>query len=279
MTEFAVTYEFQNSKVMTIIIADNSDEATIKANEQLVINGAKDFVLTVDKGTIDWIKNNMGDNLHKKFASEVKGLDDSKGIVEAYANAYNNKDADGDISHPTSFVKTVADSFKKIRVYKNHDTSLMIGVPKEINAQDPYGLFTVTQFNMNTDLGKDMYHDVKLVTDNGQEADLSIGYRVIRRDAKNKNMIMEYALKEYSFLTSWGANSMAIATGVKSLDSVESLMAHLTKMYNLPYSDSRLIKVEQILKALTEAPDDSTLNDEPQAIEIIKSFTNSLITK
>src|SRR6478752_986467 len=262
MTEFAVTYEFQNSKVMTIIIADNSDEATIKANEQLVINGAKDFVLTVDKGTIDWIKNNMGDNLHKKFASEVKGLDDSKGIVEAYANAYNNKDADGDISHPTSFVKTVADSFKKIRVYKNHDTSLMIGVPKEINAQDPYGLFTVTQFNMNTDLGKDMYHDVKLVTDNGQEADLSIGYRVIRRDAKNKNMIMEYALKEYSFLTSWGANSMAIATGVKSLDSVESLMAHLTKMYNLPYSDSRLIKVEQILKALTEAPDDSTLNDE-----------------
>lgn len=276
MTEFAVTYEFQDSKVMTIIIANDLDEATIKANEQLVINGAKDFVLTVDKGTIDWIKNNMGDNLHKKFASEVKGLDDSKGIVEAYANAYNNKDADGDISHPTSFVKTVADSFKKIRVYKNHDTSLMIGVPKEINAQDPYGLFTVTQFNMNTDLGKDMYHDVKLVTDNGQEADLSIGYRVIRRDAKNKNMIMEYALKEYSFLTSWGANSMAIATGVKSLDSVESLMAHLTKMYNLPYSDSRLIKVEQILKALTEAPDDSTLNDEPQAIEIIKSFRNSL---
>lgn len=276
MTEFAVTYEFQDSKVMTIIIADNSDEATIKANEQLVINGAKDFVLTVDKGTIDWIKNNMGDNLHKKFASEVKGLDDSKGIVEAYANAYNNKDSDGDISHPTSFVKTVADSFKKIRVYKNHDTSLMIGVPKEINAQDPYGLFTVTQFNMNTDLGKDMYHDVKLVTDNGQEADLSIGYRVIRRDPKIKNMIMEYALKEYSFLTSWGANSMAIATGIKSLDSVESLMAHLTKMYNLPYSDSRLLKVEQILKALTEAPDDSTLNDEPQAIEIIKSFRNSL---
>lgn len=89
---------------------------------------------------------------------------------------------------------------------------------------------------------------------------------------------MEYALKEYSFLTSWGANSSAIVRGVKSAESVSDIIEQLTKMYNLPYSDSRLIQVEQILKSLTFAPDLSTQTDEPM-IEIIKSFTNSLNTK
>jgi len=218
------------------------------------------------------------EQLLKKFASEVKGLDDTKGIVEAFANAYNNEDSDGDISHPSSFVKTVSENFKKIRVLKNHNVKEMIGVPKEINPQDPYGLLTVTQFNMNTALGRDMYHDVKLVTDNGQEADLSIGYRVVRRDTKNTKIITEYALKEYSFLTSWGANSSAIVRGVKSAESVSDIIEQLTKMYNLPYSDSRLIQVERILKSLTFAPELSTQTDEPM-IEIIKSFTNSLKTK
>lgn len=279
MKDFAVTFIYDNSKVISLIAAEDSDDAVKQANDLLIINGAKDFILTVEQGFIDWIKSNGMSDLQKKFASEIKGLDDSLGVVEAYANAYNNEDSDGDISHPSSFVKTVSENFKKIRVYKNHDIKQMIGVPKELNALDPFGLFTVTQFNMNTDLGRDMYHDVKLVTDNGQEADLSIGYRVLRRDQKNKKIITEYALKEYSFLTSWGANSMAIATGVKSLDSIPALMDHLTKMYNLPYSDSRLIEVENILKALTDAPEESTQNDEPQAIEIIKSFRNSLNIK
>jgi HK97 family phage prohead protease len=212
------------------------------------------------------------EELQKKFASEVKGLDDAQGVVEAYANAYNNEDSDGDISHPSSFVKTVSENFKKIRVYKNHDIKQMIGVPKELNALDPFGLFTVTQFNMNTDLGKDMYHDVKLVTDNGQEADLSIGYKVLRRDQKNAKIITEYSLKEYSFLTSWGANSRAIATGIKSLESVPEIITHLTKMYNLPYSDSRLMQVETILKALTVAPEESTQLVEPQATKSIFSL-------
>jgi HK97 family phage prohead protease len=212
------------------------------------------------------------EELQKKFASEVKALDDAQGVVEAYANAYNNQDSDGDISHPTSFVKTVSENFKKIRVLKNHNQKEMVGVPKEIDVTDPYGLRTVTQFNMNTALGRDMYHDVKLITDNGQEADLSIGYKVMRRDAKNTKLITEYNLKEYSFLTAWGANSKAIAMGIKSDASVEEVIWQLTKMYNLPYSDSRLMQVETILKALTVAPEKSTQLEEPQAIKSLFSL-------
>jgi uncharacterized protein len=213
-------------------------------------------------------------DLTKDFQSEVKDLDETLGYVKAYANAYNNEDSDGDISLPGSFIKTVGESFKKLRVYKNHDTTLMVGVPREIDAQDPYGLMTGTQFNMNTSLGKDMFNDVKMVVDNKQDADLSIGYRVIRRDEKNRKAIKEYGLREYSFLTSWGANPLATVTGLKDANSVGKLIDHLTKMYNLPYSDERLIKVETILKSLTIAPQFSTQTDEP-IVDLLTHLKNS----
>jgi len=199
--------------------------------------------------------------LTKDHNSEIKELDDKKGYVEAIANAYNNEDSDGDISHPGSFMKTVSEGRKKLRVYKNHDTRLLIGVPKELRPEHPDGLFTGTQFNMETDLGKDMFNDIKLIHSNGQEADLSIGYQVIRRDQKNSKIITEYNLREYSFLTSWGANPNAVVLGAKS--SASDIIDHLTKMYNLPYSDSRLLEVEKILKSLTTAPPESTQKDEP----------------
>jgi HK97 family phage prohead protease len=187
----------------------------------------------------------------KKLSSEVKGVDDAKGYVEAYANAYNNEDSDNDISHPDSFTKTVKDDFKRIRVYKNHDQTILVGVPKMLDAADPYGLKTGTQFNMNTDAGKNMFFDVKLMHDNGQNADLSIGYRVLARDQKDSRIITEYRLKEYSFLTSWGANDRAIATSVKNKRDPKDVIDFLTKAYNLPYSDSRLIAIEDLLKTLT----------------------------
>lgn len=213
--------------------------------------------------------------LTKDFQSEVKDLDEGKGIVDAYANAYNNEDSDKDISAPGSFIKSVSENFKKIRVYKNHDTTQMVGVPKEIDTQDAYGLRTVTQFQMNTSLGKDMFNDVVLIKSNNQDADLSIGYRVMRRDEKDRRIIKEYALREYSFLTSWGANPLATVTSLKDVNSVNKLIDHLTKMYNLPYSDERLVKVEEILKSLTVAPQFSTQSDEP-IVDLLTHFKQSL---
>jgi HK97 family phage prohead protease len=202
------------------------------------------------------------EDLTKNHASEVKELDDKKGYVEAIANAYNNEDSDGDISHPGSFMKTVSENRKKLRVYKNHDTSLLVGVPKELRPEHPDGLFTGTQFNMETALGKDMFNDVKLIHSNNQDADLSIGYRVVRRDQKNSKIITEYALREYSFLTSWGANPNAIVLGAKS-ESPKDIIKYLTTMYNLPYSDVRLMQVESILKSLADAPSKDTHFVEP----------------
>lgn len=201
----------------------------------------------------------------KKFYSEVKDLDEKSGYVEAYANVYNVEDSDGDISHPSSLIKTVSENFKKIRVFKNHNSDILVGVPKNFDAHDPYGLKTGTQFNMEQGHpGRNMFFDIKLMMENGQDADLSIGYEVLQRDQKDKRIIKEYKLWEYSFLTSWGANNLSVATGIKS-DNPSEVIEMLTKAYNLPYTDSRLIQIENLLKSLAKEPDQTgtTLTVEP----------------
>ena len=187
----------------------------------------------------------------KQLSYDLKELDEAKGVVIAYANAYNNEDSDGDISSPGSFNKTVSENFKRIRVLKDHNPTKMIGVPLAIDTKDNYGLLTTTQFNMNKPLGKDMFTDVKLMHDTGLNAELSIGYRVLNRDKKNKSIITEYKLMEYSFLSSWAANELATVQDIKGIKSHYGILELIEKSYDLDYSDERLRNIETILKALS----------------------------
>lgn len=215
--------------------------------------------------------------LIKNFYSEVKELDENKGYVEAYANVYNIEDSDGDISHPSSLIKTVSENRKKIRVFKNHNSDIQVGVPIILDAHDSYGLKTGTQFNMEPGHpGRNMFFDIKLILSNDQDADLSIGYEVLQRDQKDKRIIKEYKLWEYSFLTSWGANPLSVATGIKSKNPTEYI-EFLTKAYNLPYTDSRLIEIEKLLKSLTDEPEqiETTRNVQPTEQKSIYSLLAS----
>jgi len=215
----------------------------------------------------------------KQLAYDLKDLDESKGVVVAYANTYNFKDSDGDISAYGSFDKTVSENFKRIRVLKDHNPTMMIGVPLAIDTKDTYGLLTTTQFNMKKDLGKDMFTDVKLMHDSGLNAELSIGYKAMARDAKNKSIITEYKLGEYSFLSSWAANQFSTVQDIKSIKTHYGLMELIEKSYNLDYSDSRLRQIETLLKALSDEPSETdTLKNQP-LIDTLKSFSNSLNLK
>lgn len=212
----------------------------------------------------------------KQLSYSLKDLDETKGVVIAYANAYNFKDADEDISAYGSFEKSVNENFKRIRVLKDHNPREMIGVPLSIDTKDTYGLLTTTQFNLNKPLGKDMFTDVKLMHDNGLNAELSIGYKVMRRDEKNRNLITEYKLMEYSFLSSWGANELSTVQGIKSIKSVYGILELIEKSYNLNYSDQRLRDIEKLLKSLSDEPSETdTLNEEP-IIDAIKKFRENL---
>jgi len=216
----------------------------------------------------------------KQSAYDLKDLDEKKGVVVAYANVYNFKDSDGDVSAYGSFDKTVAENFKRIRVLKDHNPTMMIGVPLAIDTKDTYGLLTTSQFNMNKPLGKDMFTDVKLMHETGVNAELSIGYRVMQRDQKNKSIITEYKLMEYSFLSSWAANELSTVQDIKGIKTVYGTLELIQKMYNLDYSDERLRQIETILKALDKKPSESdTLITEPLLLETLKQFTNSLNIK
>jgi hypothetical protein len=100
----------------------------------------------------------------------------------------------------------------------------------------------------------------------------------MQRDQKDKSIIKEYKLMEYSFLSSWGANQLSTVQDIKSIKSHYGLMELIQKSYDLDYSDERLRQIETLLKSLDKEPLDNTPNLEP-IVETLKSFTNSLILK
>lgn len=200
---------------------------------------------------------------YKQLSYDLKDFDEEQGVVKAYANVYNHEDSDGDISAPGSFIKTVSENYKRIRVLKDHNSTIGLGVPLAMDANDPIGLMTTTKFNLNKEVSRDMFSDIKLMHENGLNAELSIGYEVVQRSKSNRKVINQYKLYEYSFLTSWAANEMATVTDIKSLKSHYGIMELLTKAYDLPYSDTRLIQIETILKSLSKEPSQDTHDDKP----------------
>lgn len=210
----------------------------------------------------------------KQLSYDIKDFDEKQGIVKAYANAYGNTDSDDDISAKGSFNRTVKNNFKRIRVLKDHNPTIMIGVPLEIDPKDDFGLLTTTQFNLKKEIARDMFTDIQLMKDNGLNAELSIGYNVLQRDQKNKSIITEYKLHEYSFLTSWAANELATVQDIKGLKTHYGFMELLQKSYDLPYSDPRLTQIETLLKALDikDPLDTSTQMDVNPLIETLTQF-------
>jgi len=214
----------------------------------------------------------------KQFSYELKDFDEKQGIVKAYANAYDFKDSDGDISAKGSFNKSVGDNRKRIRVLKDHIPTVSLGIPLEFDTADNYGLLTTTKFNLQKEVSRDMFTDIQLLKEHGLNAELSIGYEVVKRDEKNRSIITEYKLWEYSFLSSWAANELSTVQDIKNIKSHYGIMELLTKAYNLPYSDTRLTQIETILKSLDNKEPEypSTPTDEPTDEQIketiIKAF-------
>ena len=124
-----------------------------------------------------------------------------------------------------------------------------------------------------------MFSDIQLAKEYGMNAELSIGFdRDVKRDSKDRRKITEYKLMEYSFLSAWAANELATVTDLKSVNTHYGVLDFLTKMYNLPYGDARLIKLEAILQSLTHDPIESITqkNDSITADELKSLFKQNL---
>ena len=198
----------------------------------------------------------------------------SDGILSGYANVYNIEDHQGDITRLGAFIKTVNENHKSMKVYKNHRSDQLVGVPIRLDANDPYGLYMEAKIIMDTQLGKDSYHEAKFMLENGFETGFSIGGWVMKRDKADKRIITEFKLEEISILTMQPANQLSMVDIVKSIHAEDELTQEkfwntITKAYDSKFSDNILKSLEQFL-TLKEKPEQSTSTVEPS--EIIKSI-------
>jgi len=212
--------------------------------------------------------------------SQVNITDLSEGYLVGIANQYNIKDLQGDISNPASFIKTVSEQKTKLKIYKNHDDNLLIGVPAELDAHNPSGLKLTAKMLMDTQLGRDAYYESKFLVENGFESGFSIGGWVIKRNPKNKSEVLEYKLKEISLLTKAQANQGSMVELVKSLHeqkeiTQEEFMRVMIKAYNThEFSDTILIGIEKFLSLESGA---EKITPEEKPIATISTIFKQLI--
>ena len=221
------------------------------------------------------------DKIIYKNLSEFRDIDDATGIIKGYANVYNVKDSDGDISLPGSFSKTVGERAKKIKIFKNH-TPQLVGVPLELDIADPYGLGLTAKMLMDTDAGRDTFHEVKFLHENGFESGMSIGGWIIKRNPKNKAEVVEYKLKEISVLTTEEpANELSLVSAVKAVKELteptqEEFWNIIEKAYNAKFSDNILKSLEKFLTLKDVEPEqleaETTQHVEPLIMNIYELF-------
>ena len=221
----------------------------------------------------------MNEIVYKSANINLKGGDE--GYLIGYANIYNEKDTQGDISAPTSFVKTVSERKSKIKIYRNHDSNQFVGVPIELKADDPIGLHLTAKMLLDTQIGRDTYIESKFLVENGFESGFSIGGWVIQRDKANRSIVTEYKLNEISVLTKEQASAKSMVSMIKSFQQEDELKEKefwnaVTKAYNSNFSDNILKSLETFLTLAVKPELQATTSDvEPPNIikQIYSQFT------
>jgi len=193
-----------------------------------------------------------------KFSkTQVKDLDESKGIVQVYANAFNNVDSDRDISLPGSFTKTLQEHFKRVKWFLNHNRNILLGVPIE-GKEDATGLLLTAKFNLKKGIARDTFEDYKLYAENDRSLEHSIGVDAIKSEYDNESdyqkrirRVSEWKLWEFSTLTSWGSNPNTPLVALKSDKDIADNIELLTKALQTgDYTDEKYKQIEKQLEAL-----------------------------
>ena len=217
---------------------------------------------------------------HTPFAE----MDDKSGMLIGYANVYDIEDLQGDISQVGSFIKTVTENKSKIKIYKNHNREQLVGIPFELDANDPVGLRLTAKIIMDTDLGRDAYYESKFLVENGFESGFSIGGWVMKRSKTNKKIVTEYKLNEVSILTSDPANQLSMVELVKSVQQEEELTQAkfwetITKAYdNTKFSDNILKSLEEFLSLnAADEPTDEVTHKVLEPTQLITDIYNLYI--
>lgn len=195
--------------------------------------------------------------LTKNLEYEVKDLEEKKGIVVIYMNAFNVEDTDGDISLPGSFKRTFKNNGNRIQHWLNHDRNLLLGVPIKLG-EDDFGAFAHSQLNMNKQLSRDVFEDYKLFAEHGKTLEHSVRVQPVKFEEDRTGdhytrKVSEWRLiMEYSTLYGWGANSETPLIDIKEFSDLEMMVREGN------YSDTKARLIEETynkLKRLIESDD------------------------
>jgi len=210
-----------------------------------------------------------------------KSFDDETGIAEMIVSVFNNVDDGDDVIQPGFFKESLAKrktstGAPKVKGVWAHDWSMPIAKTleaKELLPGDPLlpislsalgGLYIKTQFNLETQRGKEAYSDVKF----GTIDEFSIGFRTKKFERDNDTGIrklFEGDLYEWSPVLV-GMNDKTVLLSIKSgqpletqvkavVEAVDSLGERVRSLKGLRKEDGREIseeRVEEIKKLATD---------------------------
>lgn len=156
----------------------------------------------------------------------VKVLDEEKGIVEAFVAGIGNRDSVNDIIQAGAFEDSIKN--RNPKGVWSHDWQRPVSktleirevasgsseLPQKMKEAGIGGLYVKTQFNLDTQDGRDALSWVKFF---GEESEWSIGYKTVEEEwdkKKKANLLHKVDLFEYSPVI-FGANSLTATVGVK----------------------------------------------------------------
>ena len=188
------------------------------------------------------------------YKTKANDLDEAKGIVTVAVNGIGIVDSQNDISMPGSFNKTLKENIGRMKWFLNHDTTQLLGVPREGEERDG-NLVMTGQLNLAKQIGRDTLEDYKLYASAGRTLEHSIGVQAIKRDPEDKRKVLEWKMWEYSTLTSWGSNPQTFLVGIKNDNpsDVRATIEFIRNALKMRYSDERLKQYEMRLDMLNKA--------------------------
>lgn len=139
---------------------------------------------------------------------------DEEGVIEGYASVFKVNDGKAAYIEEGAYTKTVKEQ-TRIPILFNHDADKPIGLAQELR-QDKKGLYIKAKLNLATQLGRDVYENIKAGVINA----FSIGAEIIKEEydetiLRGGRKITEAALFETSVVT-FPANKMALIDMVQS---------------------------------------------------------------
>ena len=171
------------------------------------------------------------------------------GYYKGYASTFGNIDRTRDVIAPGAF-KRCLDNGRKVKMCWQHDMSTPIGSFPTMK-EDEYGLYVEGRINLGTNMGREAYALLKA----GDLDSMSIGFMVDDYDIDDKTgvrTIKEIDLWEISIVTE-PANTMAMVTAVKSLESAESYAEieriMRTKGFSRKEATATVWKIKELAKA------------------------------